>query len=349
MESHLVDLIKVGGPISISSFMNEALFNPKHGYYTSQDSIGRKGDFITAPEISQVFGELIGVYIVSLWQNNHDSKEISLVEAGSGNATLIKDLLNFASKIPNFLENVSINIIEVSSKLRKIQQKNLKGFNVKWWDSFADFYANNQKKPIFFIANEFLDCFAINQYLKIDNFWVEKLVGLDENSKLQFMLSKKDPKLDNKIKELTNNLGKNNDIFEHSPALDEFMNSLCVAIKKTGGIAINIDYGYIKNDLKNTLQSVKNHKFNNILENIGKSDITSLVNFGHIAEIAKNQNLQSWVVTQKEFLESLGIEIRSQKLLANKTKPEQEEINSSISRLINKDQMGELFKVLVVS
>lgn len=350
MSQSIKDLIKINGPISVSTFINEALFNPKYGYYTNENPFGVKGDFITAPEISQVFGELIASYLISLWQNNYQETQINLVEMGAGRGVLMQDFLKISSKIPNFMEKTTINIIEISPKLQKIQKNTLKNYkNIKWWSNFDDFYQNNQKKPIFFIANELFDCFAIDQFVKIDDFWVEKLVNLDQKNALNFVFSGKNEKINEKINKLTNNLGKNGDIFEYSKSGEDFMSQLSKAIKKTRGIAIIIDYGYVQNNFKDSLQAVKKHKFSNILENIGKSDITSLVNFKKLEEIARNNQLESWIVTQKEFLESLGIEIRRQKLLANKTEKEQDLINSSINRLIDKKEMGELFKVLIIS
>lgn len=325
--------------------MNEALFNPKFGYYTTKNPIGKKGDFITSPEISQVFGELIGVYLVNIWQNNYSSQKISLVEMGAGHGTLMKDLLNFTQKIPGFLQNCSLNIVEISPKLKEIQQQNLKNFNIKWWKNFTDFSKENQQ-PIFFIANELLDCFPINQYLKINNCWQEKLVGLN-NEKLDFFLAKEDQKLNQILDQLTKNEAKNGAIFEHSPILENFLSELFFAIKQNNGIGILIDYGFEKNEFKNTLQAVKSHQFSNILENIGQSDLTSLVNFSHLKGLAKNQQLQNWVITQKEFLESLGIEIRRQKLLENKSDSEKKLIDSSINRLISENEMGELFKFFI--
>ena len=348
MKKYLTDLIKITSPISISNFMNEALFNAKYGYYINQNPLGKQNDFITAPEISQVFGELIAAYLINLWQNNYDQNEINLVEMGAGKGTLMQDFLKTASKIPNFMDKISINIIEISPKLQKIQQENLKNYNIKWWGNFDDFYQKNQIKPIFFTANELFDCFAIDQFVRLDNFWIEKLVGLDEKDNLTFVLAKKDQKINEAINKLTDNLGKNGDIFEYSRSAEDFMSVLSSAIKKTSGIAILVDYGYIENKFHNSLQAIKNHKFSNILENIGQSDITSLVNFKKLAKIAENHNLQKYIVTQKEFLESLGVEIRRQKLLENKTKEEQNLINSSIDRLIDKRQMGELFKVLII-
>lgn len=345
MEEYIKNLIKLNGPITVSQFMSEALFNPNFGYYTTKNPIGKKGDFITSPEISQVFGELISAYFINLWQNNYSSQSISLVEMGAGHGTLMADLLNIAKKIPNFLEKVKINIIEISPSLKKIQQEKLKDFPIKWWDNFEDFNQNN-KDPIFFIANELLDCFPINQYVKIDNLWHEKLVSLD-NKNLCFIKKTTSKAINEKIEDLTKKEAQNNAIFEHSPLLENFVMDLFNSIKTTNGIGILIDYGYIKNQFIDSLQSLKNHKFNNIFDNIGQSDITFLVNFSRLKEISDNLNLQSWIITQKEFLESLGIEIRRQNLLKEKNDIEKNLINSSINRLIDPKEMGELFKVFI--
>ena len=349
MKQYLVDLIKINGPISVSSFMNEILFNPKFGYYINQTPFGKKGDFITAPEISQVFGELIGVYLVHLWQNNYNSGEIVLVEMGAGNGTLMRDLLNFATKIPNFLNKAEINIIEVSPKLQKIQQENLKNFNIKWYSNFADFTASRKDRPLFFVANELLDCFAINQYVQINHFWQERLIGLSEDNNLQFVLAPKNQKLNEIIKSLAGDYSFEGAIFEHSPALENFISELFSYLKANKGIALLIDYGYEKNKFESTLQALKNHQYSNIFESLGESDLTALVNFKRLRDLAKTQQIQSWLVTQKEFLESLGIEIRRQKLIEGKILKEQELINSSINRLIAKDQMGDLFRVFICS
>ena len=329
--------------------MNEALFNPKFGYYTNQDPFGKKGDFVTSPEISQVFGELIAAYFINLWQNNYNSKEVILVEMGAGRGILMQDFLRFAAKIPNFLDKVDINIVEISPKLQKIQQQNLGGFDIKWHYNFSDLALQAGRKPIFFMANELLDCFAINQYTKTNGSWVQRLIGLGQNDELRFVLDSENPALDKIIKGFIGNAGKDGDIFEHSPALDNFISELFLTIKKSAGVAVLIDYGYIDNQLRSTLQSVKDHKYSNVFQDIGKSDITALVDFKRLEGFAKEHSLQSWLVTQKQFLESLGIELRRHKLLEGKSKPEQDLINSSINRLINKDQMGELFKVFICS
>ncbi len=355
MKSHLKNLIQINGSISISQFMNEALFHPQLGYYQQQNPFGSEGDFITAPEISQVFGELIGAYLVGLWQNNYNSKKINLVEMGAGRGTLMKDLLGFAQKISDFLDVVNISIIEISPRLQKIQKQNLQEFEIDWYGNFSDFYEKNNDAPIFFVANELFDCFSVDQFVKTQdeqNGWREKMIGIDENMELKFMLgsnlsvssSLKDSDPQNKTGSPHQTIG---DIFEHSSQAMSFMNELSQAIKKTNGIGLIIDYGYIENEFKNTLQAIKNHQYCDVLKEAGNCDITALVDFSSLQNIALKNNLQSSLITQKDFLNSLGIELRREKLLAGKNSEQRSQINLAINRLTDEKQMGE-FKVLIV-
>lgn len=340
MKSHLQNLIKINGTISVNSFMNEALFHPEFGYYTNLNPFGKTGDFITSPEISQVFGEMIGVYFVNLWQNHYSKSKIHLVEAGAGRGTLMKDLLNFAYKIPEFKEKVSVSIIEISPKLQEVQKQNLQGFTIDWYLNLDEFLKQKNTAPIFFVANELFDCFAINQFIKTKDGWMENMIGIDSNEDLQFVLRptflKESEKSDFKI----------GDVFEESKSAKSFMENLSIAIKNTGGVGIIIDYGYEKSSVS-TLQAIKNHKYSDVLKNLGESDITVLVDFSALKKIAENHNLNTSFLTQRDFLIALGINERREKLLDNKTKHTKNLINSSIDRLIDKKQMGELFKVLI--
>ncbi|MDA0902459.1 MAG: SAM-dependent methyltransferase [Proteobacteria bacterium] len=342
------NLIKANGAITIAEFMNEALFHPQHGYYNTHNPLGKKGDFITSPEISQAFGELIGAYLIHIWQNSYHSQEINLVEMGAGQGTLMRDLLNFASKIPNFENRVKVNIIEISPKLTTVQQRKLAKFKVNWFEDFASFYKSNGDKPLFFISNELFDCFAINQFVNTKDGWAERLVTLDENGQLAFSLSTPNPAISDLISKKTPDLNiKIDAFFEHSPSATSFMEELSQAINKNGGIGLAIDYGYIENKFKNTLQAVHNHQYCNVLENVGNIDITALVDFQNLRNIATRNHLETSLVTQKEFLESLGIEIRKENLMLGKSQDAQKEILSAIKRLVDPTQMGELFKCLI--
>jgi NADH dehydrogenase [ubiquinone] 1 alpha subcomplex assembly factor 7 len=348
MRQHLSNLIKNIGPISVADFMNEVLFNPIHGYYNHQNPFGKNGDFITAPEISQVFGELIGAYFISLWQNNYSKQKINLVEMGAGRGTLMRDLLGFAKKIPNFEEVFNINIIEISPRLQDIQKENLRNYKINWWKNFSDFYEKNNQQPIFFIANELFDCMAVNQFVKTEKGWQEKVVTIGPDNKLHFALSDYNKIIDNKICELVKVENITEDaVFEYSNAAQNLMMEISKAIKKTNGIGLIIDYGYVKNEFKNTLQAVKNHQYCDVLKNAGDADLTALVNFSQLENIAKNNQLNTSIITQKNFLESLEIELRREKLTFGKTASEQKEINSAIDRLTDPKQMGELFKCLI--
>lgn len=345
MKSHLQNLIKINGAISVASFMNEVLFHPEFGYYTNSNPFGKKGDFITSPEISQVFGELIGAYFVNLWQGNYQKSKIHLVEAGAGRGTLMKDLLNFAQKIPSikeeFKEKVSISIIEISPKLQQVQKQNLQGFKVNWYSTFEEFFKQNNDAPIFFVANELFDCFSINQFIKTKDGWAENMVGVGSDQNLQFVLR---PTLSKELGKIDAKIG---DVFEESVSAKAFMEQISEAIRKTGGVGIIIDYGYEKSSA-NTLQALKNHQYSNVLENLGESDITALVDFSALKKIAENHNLKTSFLTQREFLISLGILQRKEKLLDNKNSQTKDLINSSIDRLIDPKQMGDLFKVLII-
>jgi len=328
--------------------MSDALFKEKSGYYRTKNPIGKDSDFITAPEISQVFGELLAAYILEI--ASHKNCEISLVEMGAGKGTLFLDILNSIQKLAdknisqaiNFINNSEFHIIEINEVLQKIQQENLSKFKITWHNNFAEFLSKNSKqKEIFFISNELFDCFPIDQFVFTEIGWRERII---QNNK--FTLAPFKQENHNFIEQEIDCLAPIGGVFEYSKAAREFIKDLCEAIESQGGVAINIDYGYIKNEFLNTLQAVKNHKKVDVLQE-GGADITALVDFSALEKIVKNYNLQSSIISQSHFLKSLGIEERRQSLLAKNVDKEQE-INLAIDRLISADQMGELFKCLII-
>lgn len=373
---YLKSLIKIKGLLTIAEFMQEALFNPLHGYYQKKIPIGKDGDFITAPEISQVFGELIGLYFLNLASGSKNP--IALVEMGAGKGSLLRDFLLMIKKLAekniieaqNFLEKISIHIVEISPALQKIQKENLAeiGIQINWHNNFQGFLESiKQDEEIYFVANELFDCFPINQFIKTQEGWCEKVISL-KDEELEFFIegfnSLKNKIVEQLIKESLvceqgsissdNKLGfvgngvEENAVFEHSFSAANFMQELAQALQNQGGVALIIDYGYSKNEFKNSLQALKNHQFHDCLKNIGDADITALVNFSLLEEIAKKLALNSSLVSQKEFLEGLGIEERRKILLAEKKDEQKSDINSRINRLIEPSQMGELFKCLII-
>ena len=326
--------------------MHKAMFHEDSGYYRTKNPIGKKSDFITAPEISQSFGELIAAYLLQIFSEKKD--KISLVEMGAGRGVLFFDILTVIKKMAErksvlaleFLSRTTFHIIEINDVLKKIQQEKLSGFNVKWHEKFDNF--QQEAEQIFFISNELFDCFPIDQFVKTDIGWCERLIEGDK-----FITKNFTPKDHELIQNMHISDAPFGAIFEYSESARNFMKELCDALKSKGGIAINFDYGYLESEFANTLQAVKAHKKVNPLENPGNADLTAHVDFGALNKIAKKADLNSSLVTQREFLTSLGIEERRKSLL--KQNPEKtEEVNSSIDRLIMPDQMGELFKCHII-
>ncbi len=343
--------------LKISQFIEDALFNKDKGYYIKENPIGKNADFITAPEISQVFGELLAAYILQVCGKMEG--EINLVEMGAGRGVLFCDILNTINKLAkkqnpqaiDFLSRARFSIIEINQVLIKIQQEKLRDFKINWFENFDEFLHQTNSQKIFFIANELFDCFAIDQFVKTDIGWCERMVKKNLE-KLQFVTANFDIKTHNFIENLlgfeVSSKAPFGAVFEYSNSAKNFMNNLCKSLQNQGGMAIIIDYGYIKNEFANTLQAIKNHKKTSVLDDVYKSDITAQVDFSLLEKITKDSKLSHSLITQAEFLLALGIEERRKILLQNKSLEEQNKINSQINRLINLDQMGELFKCLII-
>jgi NADH dehydrogenase [ubiquinone] 1 alpha subcomplex assembly factor 7 len=338
VKDHLIKLIQNNGPMSVADFMRESLFHPKLGYYNCHNPFGKEGDFITAPEISQVFGELIGAYFASAAINAFVDQKVNLVEMGAGSGTLMSDLLRIAIKIPIFFNQTNIHIIEISPRLKAIQQEKLQNYQITWWNDFDSFYKNNSGQPLFFCANELFDCFAINQFVKSGDVWMEKMVNFN-GKKLEFVLSNFSYNFQVEAME--------GGVLEVSNEAQILMKKLVHDIKNSGGSGLIIDYGYFQNEFRDTLQALKNHQYAEILQEAGNADITALVDFKALENIAQKSGLKTSLVSQKYFLESLGIDQRREKLIAGRNDEEIKKIHSSINRLIGSDQMGELFKCLI--
>jgi SAM-dependent MidA family methyltransferase len=331
--------------------MYKALFDKDHGYYRTKNPIGKNSDFITAPEISQIFGEITAAYILQIFatKRNH----ASLVEMGAGKGTWFYDILNTIQKLADkknkealdFIELVDFHIIEINPILKEIQQKKLHKFSITWHENFDEFLVKNSGE-IFFISNELFDCFPIDQFIKTDIGWCERLTDL----KL-FFIANFNPKIHQFIEEkLGFFISQNapiNAVFEYSLAAEIFFTQLCQALKTKGGIAINFDYGYDKNDFANTLQAIKNHQKIDPLLEFGNVDISAHVNFVALDKIAQQFSLKSSLVSQAYFLSSLEIKERAE-ILIKQNLSQKNEINSAIDRLISPNQMGELFKCHII-
>ena len=328
----------------LDKFIEMVLFG-NNGYYLRKKPIGRKFDFVTSPEISQMFGEIIGVYLVYNWKEKINSK-FNLIELGPGNGTLFKDIERTAKILPNFFENANVNLIEINKELRKIQEKNLNYFKQSKirWSKALNF---TSKLPSIIYSNEFFDCFPVRQFLNNNNNWFERYVKFNENENKYYSINKR--VISKKILDYLNKY-KRQKIYEVSFSRNKYFEQICKYLKKNRGICILIDYGYNKKLESFTLQAIYNHKKTSIFENIGQQDISSHVNFNELIEIAKQNKLKiNEFVSQRDFLIKYGILERKKKLLSKNSTLKKNIIDEEVDRLINVDRMGNLFKCLVVS
>ncbi|MDC3177993.1 SAM-dependent methyltransferase [Pelagibacteraceae bacterium] len=330
--------------IRLDKFIDLALYK-KYGYYLNKIPIGEKFDFVTSPEISQMFGEIIGVYLLYHWKEKIYSK-FNLIELGPGNGTLFKDIERTAQILPNFFANADVNLIEINKELRKIQERNLNYFTLSKikWSKVLSF---KSKLPSIIYSNEFFDCFPVRQFLNNNNHWFERYVKFNEKESKYYSIYKRV-----NSKKILDYLSKyeKQKIYEVSYSRNKYFEQICKYLKKNRGICILIDYGYNEKIKNFTLQSIYNHKKTSIFENIGQQDISSHVNFGELIEIAKQNKLKiNEFISQRDFLIKYGILQRKKKLLTKKSNLKKNLIHEEVDRLINVDRMGKLFKCLVVS
>ena len=333
--------IKEKNLLSLDRYIEESLYNKKFGYYMKKDPFGKRGDFITAPNISILFSEMIAIWIISFWENLKRPKKFNLIELGAGNGEMMNVLINTFNKFPKFKDACNINILEKSKLLKKIQKKNIKNQNTRWLKNLNEL--NNS--PSIFIANEFFDALPIKQFIKKNNKWHERYVKFTINKKpvyvdLPFDMQKFEKKINFKI-------SYKQKFIEYSPLAVNYLKNIIKKIKSNNGGVLIIDYGYTDNEIKNTLQAVSKHKYSDVLDDFGKSDITYNLSFSLINKIIKKLNLFNALITnQEKFLTKLGILQRAEILTKNMSFNKKADIYFRIKRLIDKNQMGNLFKVM---
>lgn len=338
-------LIQVQGPISVAQFISMALHDPKHGYYATRDPIGAAGDFITAPEISQIFGELLGAWVVRAWCDQGAPSPARLVELGPGGGTLICDVLRAARIEPKFLSSIEIVLVETSARLRRAQSEKLGNSqaSVRWLQRFDDALSD---RPLFLLANEFFDALPIRQFVFAERGWCERMVGLDGGHSLAFALSPFLAPLD-----IPAERGKpcRGNIYETCPSGEAVMEQLAGGIAQHGGAALIVDYGYGADAaFGETLQAVAGHRYANVLENPGEADLSAHVDFAALARAAERAGAKVYgPVAQGTLLERLGIYVRAERLAGDNPK-QADEIAAAVDRLISPEQMGTLFKALAI-
>ncbi|PWC43898.1 SAM-dependent methyltransferase [Azospirillum sp. TSO22-1] len=343
--------IALEGPLTVGAFMAEALGHPRFGYYMKQDPFGGAGDFVTAPEVSQMFGELIGLWCADAWQRLGGPPEIRLIELGPGRGTLMADALRAAAILPPFRAAVRVHLVETSPHLRERQRAALAGAEPTWHDRLDDVPAG----PSLVIANEFFDALPVRQVQRTVHGWAERLVDLDpdapdEDPRFRFVL------------ELGRSPGRNlvpeglrespvGSIVEASPAGQSVARLLGARLAAHPGAALVIDYGYGHGPaVGDTLQALRKHAFVPALETPGDADLTAHVDFASLAAAARDGGAEAYgPVTQGELLLHLGIQQRAQVLKRSATPKQAADIDSALDRLVNGEGMGTLFKALALA
>lgn len=337
----LVAQIRAGGPITVADYMAACLADPEHGYYMQSDPFGRAGDFITAPEISQIFGELVGLWAIAVWEMLGSPDPFVLAELGPGRGTLMADMLRTGKVKPAFLKAASVHLVEMSPRLRQVQQATLAatGHAVQWHARIDDI----PHAPTIFIANEFFDAMPVRQFQWQEGAWAERVVGLSDDDTFTFGLSP----VTQKPADVTLPEGA---IVEASPTGKAVMALVGERLGRDRGAALVIDYGSDKPGIGDTLQAVRQHKYESPFASPGEADVTCHVDFTALARTASQAGLEPRpVMGQGEFLIRLGLVERANVLGRDKDVKTRNQIAGAIERLAGPKAMGTLFKVLAVA
>lgn len=339
--------IRGHGPILLADFMETCLSDPQGGYYTSRLPIGKDGDFITAPEISQIFGELVGLWAAAVWQSMGAPAQLIVAELGPGRGTLMADALRAWRSVPQFLDSARLALVETSLTLRKVQQERLAGSPVpiEWYARIEDV----PKGPLIVLANEFIDALPIRQFIRRAGEWRERCVTLGANG--EFTLSdgeaiRDGAALSHKLAEPT----VDGAIIELRPAAEAFVAHLATRAAQAPLAALIVDYGYARPSFGDTLQAVRAHEFADPFAAPGETDLTAHVDFAALKRGAEARHLAAHgPMPQGEFLLKLGLGTRRDQLLQTARADQRDAIASGAARLVDPHKMGVLFKVLALT
>ena len=336
--------IAATGPITLADYMAECLLHPRHGYYTTRDPFGAAGDFTTAPEISQMYGELLGLCVAQVWLDQGQPQAFTLAELGPGRGTLMADALRATRAVPGFHQALRLCLVEASPSLRARQAQTLHGHHPAWFDTVADL----PEGPLYLVANEFFDALPIRQFQRAGKGWRERLVGLVANG-LGFGLGPevRVAALDHRLADLTETA-----IVEHCPAASAIMAEVSRRIAQAGGVALIVDYGDWLS-CGDTFQALKSNAYADPFAQPGQADLTAHVDFAALvaaADVAAGlaSGLARHYTTQGAFLHALGIAARSARLAQGLTGAALQSHLAATRRLTDDAEMGTLFKVLVL-
>ncbi|AGB44644.1 hypothetical protein Mesau_02206 [Mesorhizobium australicum WSM2073] len=345
LKARIVDLIEAVGPMPVNEYMALCLFDPRDGYYTTREPFGAAGDFITAPEISQMFGELVAVWLYQAWAAIGRPMPVTVAEIGPGRGTLMKDMLRTLSRLDPALANgAAFAMIETSPRLAEIQKQTLGAtpFAIDWHEAIETL----PHQPLLIVGNELFDAVPIRQFIRAGADWRERMVGLDDADNLCFFAGagSVDPTL------LPRDAADapQGAIVEIAPARTALMAAIAERMAAHGGAGLFLDYGHLRPGVGDTLQALRRHSHEDVLANPGEADLTSHVDFAALAAIVRAHGLDAHLSTQGNFLLGMGILERAGQLGADAGQAARDKISDAVERLAGPQAMGELFKVLAV-
>jgi NADH dehydrogenase [ubiquinone] 1 alpha subcomplex assembly factor 7 len=340
--------IKLAGPMPVRQFMTLCLSHPQHGYYMTRDPLGRRGDFVTSPEISQVFGELVGLWAASVWHLMGQPDNVRLIELGPGRGTMMLDALRAAQVVPAFRSAVVVHLIEISPVLRERQQQSLGALDVPvLWHQSLDEVPDG---PVIVLANEYFDALPINQAVKQFNGWYERMVETDSAGNLVFGIASDKIPLFEQLVPASVRDAPIGAIYEWRT--DNLPLALSRRLVHQGGAALVIDYGHAESAVGETLQAVGGHAFANPLLSPGEVDLTAHVDFQAFTTAVESMGARvHGPIEQAQFLRSLGVEKRAAALKAYAARDKADEIDNAVKRLLGQGraEMGKLFKVIGIA
>ncbi len=340
LKDNFIRRMEASGPISLADYMAECLMHPKHGYYQKERIFGKQGDFITAPEVSQMFGEIIGLYLADRWYKMDKPEEFHLVEYGPGRGTLMADILRATEPVAGFSNAVNVHFIEASSQLRALQEEKVP--HAQWHEGLNTV----SEGPSLIIGNEFFDALPIHQFERQDGKWLERGVHT-ENGNLKPVLTQSSAHSTLIPDHMKN--GPDGSIAEVCPSALSIMGDIALRLTAHGGAALFLDYGYRKSSFGDTFQAMKNHAYVDPLEDPGAADLTAHVAFDQLHAAAISAGAKAYgPVAQGMFLMALGLGNRAQQLASSAEPSTQNRILSELKRLTANEEMGTLFKVLAV-
>lgn len=336
------------GPLSLADYMTEALTHPRFGYYATRDPFGVKGDFITAPEVSQVFGELIGLCLADAWQTLGSPAPLVIAELGPGRGTLMADALRAMGLLPALIEAAEVHLVEASPVLREAQREKLAPWRDRLTVAWHDNLGSLPEAPLFLVANEFFDALPLRQFQRGPEGWHERLIGLDGDGMteggLDFVLG---PLVSPHLIPAGLRDADDGALIEVSSAAASLAAEIGRRLADRPGAAIVIDYGHPRHRQGATLQALRGHAPHAVLENPGEADLTAHVDFALLSEAATGAGAKAFgPLQQGPFLRALGIGHRTAKLIQGAGPEQARAIAAAAERLTAADQMGDHFKVL---